>query len=118
MRRLHLALARRGWLHESDVPVDVAKLDDWVLPARLMAGGRVSERDTAARKVAVDCLSAQGLSADWIAERTGMTERTVVRLRARPVSGRVDPMLVRVLGWRPQRAATSITATRRREVSA
>lgn len=95
---LHLSLARRGWLHDLDLPIDVSRLD-WVNAFRVMHGQYVTHHDIAARKVAVDVLTSRGHSADWIAEATGMKERSVVRLRQRPVSGRPDRSLAVVLGW-------------------
>ena len=107
---LHLALARRGWLHGADVPIDVSHCD-WVNVLRLMSGQRtVSERDLAARKIAVDVMTARGQSADLIAHMTGMAERSVLRLRARPVCGRPDPLLPKVLGWTPVRGSRAVTA--------
>lgn len=108
---LHRDLARAGWLHDSDVPIDVSKVD-WVNVLRFMSGKHVDSHDIAARKIAADVLTARGWSAASIASATGMTERNVVRLRARPICGRPDPLLPRVLGWTAIRADRNVTAVR------
>lgn len=104
-------LAARGWITTAHRPVDVS-LVDWAAVARLTgsapsrsspwrAGVRSADRPelVATQKVAVDVLVACGNTVEVIADRLGITMRTVERMKARPVVGRPDPTLTLLFGW-------------------